>query len=172
MPKLLVTCALESEINPDDLLEVMGDTSDIHLIFTGVGKVNAIVNTLRALDGSAYDAVVNVGTAGSDKYGGLECGVYIDRDLYDNWLLDDIVIDEEKAICATGDSFCFQPEFDIVDMEAYAIARLCQYKEIRFFCYKFFTDNGSIDEWQKNIGLGSKHFARFIQSVHDKLSME
>ena len=55
-------------------------------------------------------------------------------------------------VCATGDNANGYsetseevPAFDAVDMEAYAIAAVCAYYEVKFTCYKWITDRAAED---------------------------
>jgi len=55
--------------------------------------------------------------------------------------------------CGTGDSFVtFDDgiETDVVDMEAYAIAKVCYLKGIDFVSFKYITDEGDAEDWKKN----------------------
>ena len=56
---------------------------------------------------------------------------------------------------------------DVVDMEAYAIAKICKLEKIEFQCFKYISDkadnNADID-WKKNLELGAKAFSDFIDN--------
>ena len=50
---------------------------------------------------------------------------------------------------------------DVVDMEAYALAKIALIKKIEFECYKFISDyanENSNDEWLKNCSKGAELF--------------
>ena len=60
--------------------------------------------------------------------------------------------DHYTVVCATGDNANGYsevsdevPAFDAVDMEAYAIAAVCAYYEVKFTCYKWITDLAAED---------------------------
>ncbi len=59
-----------------------------------------------------------------------------------------------EAICGTGDSFAtshVETHFSVVDMEAYALAKVCLLQGARFGCIKFVTDgadDAAADAWQ------------------------
>ena len=67
-------------------------------------------------------------------------------------------------ICGTGDNFVnndIEIICDVVDMEAYALAKIAYIKKIEFECYKFisdYADNNSNDEWLKNCSKGAELF--------------
>ena len=64
----------------------------------------------------------------------------------------------------TGDNFVTsQPEVasDIVDMEAYALAKACHRAGMPFACYKFVTDLADEDataNWRANVAKGATLF--------------
>ena len=66
--------------------------------------------------------------------------------------------------CGTGDSFVnkqIEIDVDLVDMEAYALAKVCKLEGIKFRCFKYISDNAddsaSID-WLENCKKGAKLF--------------
>jgi adenosylhomocysteine nucleosidase len=81
-----------------------------------------------------------------------------------------------KTTCYTGDRFLnyFQMgNYDpgVVDMEAYAIAKVCLMSRVAFACYKFVTDGmtpHSKSDWETHLSLGAKEF----RNVYDDLSKE
>jgi Nucleoside phosphorylase len=66
--------------------------------------------------------------------------------------------------CSTGDNFVnhnLDIDSDLVDMEAYAIAKVCIKEGIEFLCFKFVSDqaneHASID-WKSNLSSGANMF--------------
>jgi adenosylhomocysteine nucleosidase len=56
-------------------------------------------------------------------------------------------------------------EVDVVDMEAYAIAKVCKLENIEFKCFKYISDNAdqnASNDWNTNLILGAKAFAELI----------
>ncbi len=50
---------------------------------------------------------------------------------------------------------------DIVDMEAYALAKVCKIHNIEFKCYKYISDyanDDSSNDWIENCNKGATHF--------------
>ena len=125
--------------------------------YTGVGKINATFNTLRLIEKIKPDLIINFGTAGAKKKGlsGLiECTKFYQRDMDVRSLnfklgetpFDDIneIIISDGYSCGSGDNFVdkkIEMEVDVVDMEAYAIAKVCKKKGIKFRCFKYISDN-------------------------------
>jgi adenosylhomocysteine nucleosidase len=72
--------------------------------------------------------------------------------------------------CGTGDSFYLhneetQNDFDIVDMEAYALASVCKDYDIPFRCFKYISDSGDPQEWQENASKGVDLFLEKLQEI-------
>ena len=143
----------------------------------GVGKINATFNTLRLIEKIKPDLIINFGTAGSKKKGlsGLiECTRFYQRDMDVRSLnfklgetpFDDIneIIISDGYSCGSGDNFVDQEiemQVDVVDMEAYAIAKVCKKKGIKFRCFKYISDNAdsnSSTDWKENLKKGSNLF--------------
>ncbi|MGB1176898.1 MAG: 5'-methylthioadenosine nucleosidase, partial [Candidatus Puniceispirillaceae bacterium] len=70
----------------------------------------------------------------------------------------------EGARLSTGDNFVTSPPevpSDIVDMEAYALAKACRRGGMPFECYKFVTDLADEDataNWRANVAKGAALF--------------
>jgi adenosylhomocysteine nucleosidase len=80
----------------------------------------------------------------------------------------EIIISKNGSSCGTGDSFVnkkIDMKIDVVDMEAYAIAKVCMLENIKFRCFKYISDNADKNaniDWNKNLTLGAKAFSEFI----------
>jgi adenosylhomocysteine nucleosidase len=148
----------------------------------GVGKINATYNTLRLISIHKPKIVINYGTAGAinTKLKGIvECTKFYQRDMDVRGLnfelgetpfdkVKEIVISDNGYSCGTGDSFVdkkIDMEVDVVDMEAYAIAKVCMLENIEFKCFKYISDNAdknaSID-WNENLALGVNAFSKLV----------
>ena len=148
----------------------------------GVGKINATFNTSKFIDEFKPDLIINFGTAGAKKKGlsGLiECTRFYQRDMDVRSLnfelgetpFDDIneILISEGYSCGSGDNFVdkkIEMEVDVVDMEAYAIAKVCKKKGIKFRCFKYISDNAdsnSSNDWKENLKKGSNLFYGFAK---------
>ena len=149
---------------------------------TGIGKINATYNTLRLINIHKPKIVINYGTAGAINTklkGIIECTKFYQRDMdvrslglklgetpFDN--VKEIIISENGYSCGTGDSFVdkkIDMRVDVVDMEAYAIAKVCKLENIEFRCFKYITDNADKNsniDWNENLALGINAFSKFI----------
>ena len=81
-----------------------------------------------------------------------------------------IITSKEGYSCGTGDSFVnkkIDMEVDVVDMEAYAIAKVCKLENIEFKCFKYISDNAdenADNDWNKNLAKGATAFTRLINT--------
>ncbi|MGB0299499.1 MAG: hypothetical protein ACPGC3_08575, partial [Paracoccaceae bacterium] len=83
----------------------------------------------------------------------------------------DISVDKFSTwTLSTGDNFITSPpelDSDLVDMEAYAIAKVCKKLMMPFKCYKYVTDladENAANDWQSNVSKGEKEFWKIFNS--------
>ncbi len=137
--------------------------SDYDVLHTQIGKVNAAFSLTRQVLNNRPDIVVNMGTAGSRKHPGgsvVNPTQFVQRDMdvtalgfekFQTPFSDDPKILEygrrlehlPGGVCGSGDSFDVSEaanDFDVVDMEAYALALICQRENIPFICLKYVSD--------------------------------
>ena len=174
----LIVVALEAEL-PNNLLP------DWRVVYTGVGKVNAVMTLCDAITKFQPSTVVNYGTAGSlrEELAGLyEITKLFQRDM-DARGLDfqlgqtpferSVALDlgREGLSCGTGDQFVTNPpdlKTDLVDMEAYALAKVCMRKNLDFYCYKFVSDGADGKakvDWNERMTEGAKLFCGQLLST-------
>ena len=85
---------------------------------------------------------------------------------FDN--INEIILSEGYS-CGSGDNFVdrdIELSVDVVDMEAYAIAKVCKKEKIKFRCFKYISDNAdsnSSNDWKKNLKKGSYLFKEFTK---------
>lgn len=178
MKPLLVFAMKEESANAFDGHDVL---------HCGIGKVNAAYALTRRLAaGPKPPLVVNLGTAGSRKH---KAGIvvnprrFVQRDMdvtalgfakYQTPFSDDPAeleygesIDAlPGGVCGSGDSFATGDEaahFDVLDMEAYAIAVICQREKLNFLCLKYISDGAdgaAHKEWADSL----QHAAASLKS--------
>jgi nucleoside phosphorylase len=77
----------------------------------------------------------------------------------------------DVAICGSGDSFATgTPPLacDVIDMEAYALAKVCHVEGARFACVKYVTDGAdetAAVEWQDNLTAAADAFWQLYQAM-------
>ena len=145
----------------------------------GVGKINATYNFLKLIEKFKPNQVINYGSAGAIKKGlsGIvECTKFYQRDMDVRGLLDlklgetpfdninEIINSYKGFSCGSGDSFVknrIEMDVDLVDMEAYALAKVCKLENIKFRCFKYVSDNAdgnATNDWIENCKKGAKLF--------------
>jgi adenosylhomocysteine nucleosidase len=68
------------------------------------------------------------------------------------------------AVCGSGDSFATidcEVECAVVDMEAYALAKVCWLEKAPFACVKYVTDgadDAAADHWRSNVHKAAEEF--------------
>ena len=78
----------------------------------------------------------------------------------------------KDATCGSGDNFVedkSQYYGEVVDMESYALAKVCHYYNIPFISFKYITDGAdehASEDWEENVGKG---IVKFKKKVLDKL---
>ena len=175
---IFILVAVEEELSVKDLPE-------FQIYYTGVGKINASIKTLEIIRDYSPTQVINYGTAGSlnKKLKGLvEVDQFFQRDMDATPLgfkigqtpfdeIEEINFGSSGYSCGTGDSFVTQTpklKTDLVDMEAYAIAKICYLKDIKFRCFKYISDNadkGANNDWIKNVSIGKKLFIERMRNL-------
>jgi adenosylhomocysteine nucleosidase len=157
-----------------------------NVFFTGIGKVNAAAIAAETIERYKPQRVFNFGTAGGITVGtGLyKVGRFVQRDMqcfklgalpgetpYEST---GVVLDlSEGLTCSTGDNFITDPNLeipaDLVDMEAYAIAKICSRRLIEFHCYKFVSDSANehaYRDWAEMISSGQQHYINMLREFH------
>ncbi len=189
-PKSLIVMALPQESR--GLLEKAGAS----ILYTGVGKVNAASALARRLaeircTGEPLPLVVNLGTAGSRSipaHSLVACDRFSQRDMDVSGLgfprgvtpFDEtpptiafprVFSGLPHAACSTADSFATHEhkiDGDVVDMEAFALARVCVAENVPFACAKYVTDGADADSaahWQDAL----EHAARGFAALYEEL---
>ena len=140
--------------------------------------MNATIATMRAIN-DGHKSIINFGSAGSvsEVSGLVEVTGYVDRDMDARALScelgqtpfeDGIIIGETGIVCGSGDKFATsKPEIacDIVDMEAYAIAKTCHKEGVKFRSWKYISDaadENSANDWEENVHKGNYLFQKML----------
>lgn len=174
--KILVLTAIDDELDKKRAPE------GVEVIYTGLGKVNAASAATLALLVLRPKLVINYGTAGkiNETLRGLvEVSHAVQRDMLPGPLgprghtpfssgPDRLVSGHGGVTCGTGDSFVTETDpwliengVDIVDMELFAIAHVCQRHSIPWRAFKFITDDANDfahQHWIANLANGQDLF--------------
>jgi adenosylhomocysteine nucleosidase len=158
------------------------ETPDLNFFYyTGVGKINATYNLTKLINEHKPLEVINFGTAGAvnKKLSGIiECTQFFQRDMDARAIMDlklgdtpfdnvnEIINSKKGYLCGSGDSFVsksIEMNVDVVDMEAYALAKICKLEKVNFRCFKFISDNADENanlDWFKNCKNGAELFEK------------
>ena len=174
------------------------------ILCTGVGKVNATYALMKELSKRhqrglpSPKLVLNFGTAGSRSFLTrtlVECTEFVQRDMdltpariprghtpYEStpWKIEvpKRFSDLPKGVCGSGDNFEVQEPLvscDVIDMEAYALAKVCHFESIPFCSVKFITDGANSDahaDWSSNLPLAARSFADVYEQMVRKLDTD
>ena len=187
---VLIVCALEIETQGE-----MDDYSVLYTGVGKVNATFKL--TERLCDSNYYSLkpklVINYGTAGSRKIKKkqlVDCTKFVQRDMDVTGLgfmrgqtpFEDkipIILDFDhvefnpigrKASCGSGDNFVEDKTNyygEVVDMEAYALAKVCYNYKIPFVSFKYITDGAdeqSHEDWEKNLADGIVEFKKKVLS--------
>ena len=174
----VILVAIENEL-PESLIP------DFKVEYTGVGKINATIKTIESIEKYKPEYIINYGSAGSlnSTISGLvEVTTFKQRDMDAKPLgfaIGETPYDEIETIshgnhglsCGSGDNFVTEtPELytDLVDMESYAIAKVCLINKVSFLCFKFISDSANQsapDNWSKNMARGQALFRDLLNNL-------
>ena len=172
------------------------EAAAIPVLYCGVGKINAAMALTReltryALQDQAMPLVLNFGSAGSrchDTGTLVACHEFVQRDMDVRGLgfalgvtpfdeapsklsFDPVFQHLPTAVCGSGDSFALtgsEMGCTAVDMEAYALAKVCWQEHAPFACAKYVTDgadHAAASDWQRNVHKAADEFLRLYHSV-------
>ena len=176
--EVLLIIALKEEL-PRNLLP------EFNIEYCGVGKINATYKALEIISKYEPKLIINFGTAGSLRkniFGLHEVSHFFQRDMDARALGFKIGVTpfEERSVidfgrtglsCSSGDNFVSSPpelKTDLVDMEAYAMAKVCVLKNVQFMCFKYVSDNAdesASKNWKANASLGATAFKDMIKNL-------
>jgi adenosylhomocysteine nucleosidase len=190
LPEILVVMALRVESS--GVFEKAG----VPVLFCGVGKVNAAIALMKELSryahlGQDMPLVVNFGSAGSRCHATgalLSCHEFVQRDMdvgglgfalgvtpYDEapspLIFDPVFTELPAAVCGSGDSFATVDvgvACEVIDMEAYALAKVCWHENARFACAKCVTDGAdtsAAEDWQRNVHRAAEEFLQLFRGL-------
>lgn len=172
------------------------EQAGIAVLYTGIGKVNATYALTRRLAeyrhaGRAAPLVVNFGTTGSHCFATgtiVACHQFIQRDMDVTGMGFELGVTpfedmppllEFPAVfaglpnvrCGSGDGFVTSKltvQCDVIDMEAYALAKVCRLENARFACAKYVTDgadHSAANDWHSNLPRAAAAFLDLYQSL-------
>jgi adenosylhomocysteine nucleosidase len=172
------------------------ERAGVSVLYTGLGKVNAAMTLARELAlavarGERPARVVNFGTAGSQRFATgtiVGCHRFVQRDMDVSALgfplghtpfesfpaqleFPPLFPHLPQGLCGSGDSFqtgAARLHCDVVDMEAYALAKVCHVQEVPFGCAKYITDGAdhtAASDWESNLPRAAAGFWQLYEQL-------
>ena len=172
------------------------EQADIGVLYTGLGKVNAALSLARKLatlraQSAMPKMVVNFGTAGSRRFATgsvVSCREFVQRDMDVTGLgfalgetpfealpatlsFPAVFTHLPEGVCGTGDRFetgAVGLACDVIDMEAYALAKVCLAEDVPFACAKFISDGAdatAADDWQASLPRAAAAFLALYREL-------
>lgn len=163
-----------------------------HVLYAGIGKLNSAYRLTKALLERRPALVLNFGTVGSPRFDThtlVECTRFVQRDMdltplgvpHGHTPYDVVpgaidvphrLGDLPAASCGSGDHFVSghdTRDCDIVEMEAYALAKVCLLEGVPFMAVKYVTDGadpGAHHDWAANLPRAADAF----RAVHRRVT--
>lgn len=167
------------------------EAEKIPVVYTGIGKVNAALVAMDTIHKTKCKVMINLGTAGSAKFRThelVEVSSFVQRDMDISPLgfrvgetpFDPLPSDIElipffselaKGVCGTGDSFetgAPKVPCELVDMEGYALAKVCRKMGVQLISLKYITDgadHNAHNDWEANLVHGSKVLLEYFRKM-------
>lgn len=168
------------------------EQNNIAVNYSGIGKVNAAFKAYDIIQKTQCKTLLNLGTAGSSVFNAhelVEVTTFVQRDMDVSPLGFDVGVtpmDEHfpssielapyfknlaKGICGTGDNFEIgspKVHCDLVDMEGYALAKVCKKLGVRLISVKYITDGANETahlDWEENLLFGAQKLLELYKSI-------
>ena len=166
--------------------EAPGLVSMDSVYFCGVGKINAAVCVTKIVLERRPKLIINFGTAGgiSVDAGLHEVSTFVQRDMncaslgvaagttpFDS-APSTLSFGRRGLCCGTGDNVVAGAaslvNCDLVDMEAYAMAKVCWAHGIDFRCWKWVSDsadNAAAEDWSQSVHTGQQYYIDTLKEL-------
>jgi adenosylhomocysteine nucleosidase len=168
----------------DEAPDLFKEYSNVHCI--GVGKVNSAINTTILCNIHGPKRIINMGTAGGIRLGhgihrintvwqhdvnlmalGMQPGIHF------NDPESMIIMPGAGKTCASGDVFVTEPdrlrvECDVVDMEAYSVAKVANRLGIDIEVWKYISDPadaGAGKTWKEQVAAGEPFYRSVLKEI-------
>jgi adenosylhomocysteine nucleosidase len=176
---------------PDESQQLF-EHAGIQVHYSGIGKINACFKAYELIMHHGCDTLINLGSAGSTHFARhqlVEVSRFVQRDMDVSALgfavgttpmdqdwggaidLEPYFADMAHGVCGTGDNFeteSAKSGYNLVDMEGYAIAKVCKKLGVRLISIKYISDGADASaggDWQDNLLLGAQKLLQCYQSI-------
>jgi adenosylhomocysteine nucleosidase len=174
--------------------EALGLEKFAPVIHTGIGKINACIKLYEAIIKYQPDLVINYGTAGgiANLVGLHKVAHFVQVDMDVRGLdfprgitplMNEELPQKQGIVFGTGDSFITNAdkqleglgiEIDLVDMEGYALLKVCEHHKVDFVAYKFISDDANESagsDWKDAVKDGTHFFAEVLSNQYKKSTL-
>lgn len=179
----VIITALEQELNIDQC------PNGYQIVYSGIGKINAALTTLKVIQTYEPIQIINFGTVGKinpDLNGLIEIHKVVQHDMMTEPLAprgmtpfckkpSTYMSKHGKYTCGTGDRFVTSyddwfsdSKIDVVDMELFAIANVAYEYQVPWRSYKYITDEAnesSGTDWSDNVHTGQDLFLATLRNL-------
>jgi adenosylhomocysteine nucleosidase len=180
---IIIITALDMELDARNLPPGLG------IYYSGIGKINATITTMQAIELSKPKLIINFGTAGAvhpETTGLLSIKRVVQRDMIAESLAPrgqvpfgtrphEYFSESGEFNCGTGDSFVtshdpwlVEQDITVVDMELFAIAAVAHEHSIEWRSYKYVTDHAnenSGQDWSAKVNHGEQLFLEQLKKM-------
>jgi len=172
------------------------DINGVPIFQTGIGKINSSMSMTDILTSYAeVDLVINFGSCGNLKnhkvgeiievgevYNNIDVRPFAEYGCTPESSDCELKLSDSEIKCFTTDQIYDNTrtdyaqkylemidKCDIVDMECYSLAYVCKKYGVDFKSYKWVSDDGDIDKWEKNASVGFQNFReQFLQTYYSE----
>ena len=147
-------------------------------VYSGLGTQRARQATAWAISQGAK-SILNLGSAGSRRFAPgemvqVDSFVLRDSPAFAGIKVQTLDLGFKSGVCGTGDGVELEPPLacDLMDMEGYAIAEVCQKSGIPFYSYKFISDRSDANtraDWEKSLKFCAQHLWECFQKFQRHL---
>jgi len=167
------------------------EAANIPVHYCGIGKVNAALMAMDVIHKTHCKVMINLGSAGSGTFKThelVEVSSFVQRDMDVSPLgfkvgetpfdplpgaidLIPYFVDLPKGVCGTGDAFetgAPKVACDLVDMEGYALAKVCRKMGVQLISLKFITDGAdhkAHEDWEQNLLAGAHRLIEYYRKM-------
>ncbi len=180
---IIVITALPMELDHGKLPD------HVRIVYSGVGKINATMATIQAIQSCQPSRIINFGTVGrvsAGLEGLLDIAKVIQRDMIAEPLSPrgrvpfcekphEYFSGRGSHTCGTGDSFVTSKDvwlhdqgIDVVDMELFAIAVVAHHHGIPWMSFKYITDDANAssgEDWHARVNQGELLFLEKLREI-------
>ena len=151
----------------------------IKIIYMGIGVLNAY-STLSMLSLTSKDIIINLGSAGTNNKILLnqvvgckiffmeEYSVFSPYKLKLNSYSSNLPLRRihfkfshiNFKFCYTYLKFSSKIKYEVIDMEAFGLAKYCNQNKLPFLSLKYISDSGKIKDWERQLDEGAKRLKK------------